>query len=86
MLLSLYRPFLINFKQKPVLIKVEIPRYKSFDHEIFTDIVNMSHELTMYKIKKNIAYIYAVNESSFAKLNLVRLSKDLSQVNENSIV
>ncbi len=83
---QIYKPFLINFEQNPVLIKVEIPRHKDFDHQIFVDIVNMSQELTIYKIEKNIAYIYAVNQKSFDKLNLLRLSKDLSQVNENNIV
>ena len=85
-LLNIHKPFFINFEQDPVLIEVEIPRHKDFDQQIFIDIVNMTHELSIYKIKKNIVYIYAVNEKSFDRLNLLRLSKDLSQVNENNIV
>lgn len=83
---NIHKPFFINFEQDPVLIEVEIPRHKDFDQQIFIDVVNMSHELTIYKITKNIAYIYAVNQKSFERLNLLRLSKDLSQINENNIV
>ncbi len=86
MALSLHKPFFVKFELNPTLFEVQIEDHKKINRSILCSAVNMSQGLLVYSIKKDIALIYCLNEYNYTSLNFLRLTKDVKDMNDNSLV
>ncbi len=86
MILSLHRPFLLNFKAEPTLFKVQINDHDKVNKVILASAVNLSQGTLIYDIDGDIALIYCLNEQNYTSLNFLRLNKDIKDLNDNSLV
>lgn len=81
--------FLMIFTKKevnPVVFKVEIKDLSNVNKNVFKTTVNMFVGLSVIENQGNIVAIYALNEEYFYELNINKIVKILSQINENEII
>lgn len=86
MTLSLHKPFFLDFNPHPTLFKVQIQHHDKINKAILSSMIDMSQGLLLYDISKDIALIYCINEVDYTGLNLLRLTKDVKDINDNSLV
>lgn len=86
MISRIHKPFLLNFDLKPMLFRERMQNHDKINLSILTSVVNMRQGLLFYGISRDIAYIYCLRESDYEDLNLLRLTKDIKDINDNSLV
>ncbi len=86
---SMKMMFLMIFTKKevnPIVFKVEIKDLSNVNKNVFKTTVNMFVGLSVIENQGNIVAIYALNEEYFYELNINKIIKNLSQINENEII
>ena len=86
MILRIHEPFLLRFDISPTLFKEKLQHNDRIDMSILTSAINMRQGFLVYRINKSFAYIYCLKEGDYEDLNLLRLTKDIRDINDNSLV
>ncbi len=84
--ISIHKPFLLNYSSEPVLYKTKISNFKTINLSILKVFINMHYGTSLLYCEDDVAYIYCIDDKDFSDLNMLRLTKDLKDINDNSLV